>query len=90
MNLSKTEQETIILYNQEETLCECYTHNASLIRQLKKMASEGKPVEVVREEDGLGEFIFPKKWVKIRSPRNLSEEERARLSALAKKNFGKE
>ena len=40
MKLSKLEQESIILYNEEESTASIYTHDPKLIRKLKRLAEK--------------------------------------------------
>lgn len=83
------EQETIINYNQEEILAELYTCDASLIRKLNKLCEKHSTITVTKSDEYSKTYSFPKKWVKIRPPRQLSDEKRAELSERAKRNFKK-
>lgn len=91
MSLTKIEQETIMSFNEAEGKARVYTHNAALQKKLKQL--QGKfPAEVIfeREEPNGGAFYtIPKRWFKIATPRALSNEERARLSAHAKEVFSR-
>lgn len=40
MKLSKLEQESIILYNEEESTASIYTHDPKLKRKLKRLAEK--------------------------------------------------
>lgn len=89
MQYSKYEQETIINYNQEEKTASCYTFDQALIRKLDKLCETSDDIFRV---DGCTpgpakEYVFPKKWVRIRPPRQMSDEQRAAASERAKKNF---
>lgn len=81
--LTLYEQETIINYNREEPDASCFTHDPALIRRLDALARDGTGITVARQGDGWKEYRFPKQWVKIRKPRELSEETRAKLAARA-------
>lgn len=82
MSLTLYEQETIILFNEAEKTTSVYTHNRALIRKLEKLA-EDRPDDCRLKrrdpENRAAEYIVPKKWIKINAPRQLSEEEKARL-----------
>lgn len=82
MSLTLYEQETIILFNEAEKTASVYTHNRALIRKLEKLA-EDRPDDCRLKrkdpENRAAEYIVPKKWIKINAPRQLSEEEKARL-----------
>ena len=90
MGLSKLEQETIIVYNNAEANAHIYTCRSSLINKLQRYANEfPDKVKCIAEElnDGHREsasFIFPKKYISLRTPktRQLSEEQRERMSKL--------
>ena len=87
--LTRYEQETIINYNQEEDLCHCYTHDPRLMRKLDDFAQKSSVITVVKKGEDFGEYTYPKKWVKVRFPRELSEEKRKLLSEQAKRNLGR-
>lgn len=81
--LSRYEQETIILFNEEDDYAECYTHNRKLINRLRKLCNErGDEIEEIRDNcvGGLT-FVFPKSWVKVNPKRIVSEEKRAEMAA---------
>ena len=85
---SRIEQETILLFNEEEKTASVYTFNKSLQRKLASLAKE-RPEECYLDKpqntlDGAVEYIIPKKWIKIRASRILSDEQRAALSERAK------
>lgn len=93
MNLSRYEMETIISYNDEEKTASVYTHNRSLIRQLAAMAEE-RPDECkllrTNHEEMAVEYIIPKRWVKVRMTRILSEEQlQAARERAATYGFGR-
>lgn len=81
---TRYEQETIFNYNQEEKTASIYTHDPSLIRKMDKLASEDAAVTVVREGDGWREYSCPKKYIKVRAPRKLSDEQRAEMAERMK------
>lgn len=85
--LSRYEQETIINYNQEEQLASCYTHDKALIRKLDELAQKSSSITVIKTGDGVREYNFPKKWIKVQMPRQLSDEKRAELKLRAMNNF---
>ncbi|MDD3230683.1 MAG: immunoglobulin [Clostridiales bacterium] len=88
MKLSKLEQETIILYNQEETTASVYTHDPKLISKLRRL-SEKHPDKVYPERNdhtGAVSYIVPKSCVSIREPysdaRKLADSERAKKAGI--------
>ena len=75
-SLSLEEQETIFLYNQKDKTCFVGTHDRSLINKLNKLSEEDSSVVKIKEKDGYAEFQFPKKYIKVRPPRKMSDEQK--------------
>lgn len=90
MKMTKYEQETIINYNQEEKTASCFTYDRALIRKLDEFVRNGEAITVVREGDGWKEYKFPKKCVKVRFPRKLSDEQRREMAERMKRTVRKE
>ena len=90
MKLTKYEQETIVNYSQAEHLASCYTHDKSLMLKLDRLIEKGEAITVVREGDGWKEYKFPKKCVKVRFPRKLSDEQRQEMAERMKRAVRKE
>ena len=89
-DLTKSELETTINYNQDDKTATCYTCDRALIRRLDKLCDVSSEIAVSKTDDYSKTNIFPKKWVKIKKPRELSDEKRAELAERARKNFGDE
>ena len=92
MQLSRLEQETIILFNEEEKVAEVETFNKSLQKRLDEFCSEFPDMfQLVREDTEVGakRYAIPKSNVQIRKPRVISEKERNRLSKMGKKSLRK-
>lgn len=84
MKLSKIEQETILLYNEEEPTASVYTHDPKLIAKLKRL-SEKYPDKIYierKEHPGAASYIVPKSCVSVREP--YSEARRKAASERAK------
>ena len=88
MELTKYEMETIYNYNQEEPLASCYTMDKALIRRLDALAEKHNENTVVRSDEGVREYTFPKKWIKVRAPKELSDEQRENMAKRARERFG--
>ena len=88
MDLTKYEMETIYNYNQEEPLASCYTMDRALMRRLDALAEKHKEITVVRADEGVREYTFPKKWIKVRAPKELSDEQRENMAKRARERFG--
>ena len=77
-NLSRIEQETVILFNEAESTATIETYNGRLKRKLDRLATE-RPNEVTAQNgnDGARKYTVPKRWVTVNSPRVMSEEQKA-------------
>ena len=85
MPLSRIEQETIITFNEKETTATVYTCNRSLNRQLSELAkTRGEECSLDNADEYAVTCTIPKKWLKVRPNRILTEEQRAKLSAQMK------
>lgn len=71
------EKETVINFNNAEQNASCYTLNTHKRQMLLNLAEEyPDEVKIISKRDDMVEVTFPKKWVKIRPPRKLTEEQR--------------
>lgn len=87
MQLSRLEQETIILFNEEEKTAEVETFNKSLQKKLDGLCDEFPDMfQLVREDTEISakRYIIPKSNVQIRKPRVISEREKKRLAKRMK------
>ena len=87
MKLSKLEQESIILYNEEESTASIYTHDPKLKRKLKRLA-EKYPDKVYPDKAvhaGAVSYAVPKSCVSVREP---FSDERRRAASKRAKNAG--
>jgi hypothetical protein len=91
MKLTKLEQETIILANEEESLAQIETWNGRLKRKMEKLLTE-RPDEVTikraERDDSADVYYFPKKWIKINPPPIMSDEQREAARQRAIDRFG--
>ena len=71
------EKETVINFNNAEQNASCYTLNTHKRQMLLNLAEEyPDDVKIISKRYDMVEVTFPKKWVKIRPPRKLTEEQR--------------
>lgn len=82
---TREEQETIINYNQSGDTASVYTFNPTLIKQLDRLAKEYDTVIKESETESSRTYIIPKKWVKIRPPRKMSDENKQKAAERLKK-----
>lgn len=93
--MSAIEHETIINFNAEETEAQIYSCQHYMWNRCEKLGLQAKDIR----KDQNGEIISktyycPKKWIKIRKPRDISLEQREEMSERFKKvragsNFGR-
>lgn len=83
-NLTKYEQETIINWNNEEKTATIYTYDKSLMRKIDRRLSDHPDIKVLKHSEEFAEYEIPKKWIKIAFPRQLTDEQRAEMSARMK------
>lgn len=85
--LTLAERETIINYNQEGKRANVYTCDPVLIRKLDKIIIAGNAgIELESEDIYSKSYTVPKKWVKIRPPKVLSEKQLEVLKKLHEKH----
>ena len=88
MFLTGIEKETVIVFNETEKTAYIETPNARYKKILNKLKAD-YPDDVYFEhdenEDGFIAAQIPKKWVKLRGPRVLTDEQKAAYSERAKK-----
>jgi hypothetical protein len=74
--MTNFEKETYINFNDEEDFAVVCTYNNAWLRSMDSLASEKSEVEVMRRTEDYGEYRVPKKWVKVRPPRKMSDEQK--------------
>ena len=91
IKLTKLEKETIIAFNEAENFAKVFTYHEPLKKRLAIIAAKRpNEIQLFRSTPyGSVEYRMPKDWVRINSPRIISNEQRAKLSAQAKERFGK-
>lgn len=78
--LTKEEQETIIIYNNAEPNAIISTYDKKLIDAINAKISEfSSVITEVKNGEGFAEYTCPKRWVKVRFPRQLSSERQEQL-----------
>lgn len=90
--LTNAERETIICFNEQDNTARVFTYNRKMSNYLREQASDPQSKCIALEDNLNGGLTFevPKKWVKVRRGRQLSDEQRAELAARAReRGFGK-
>lgn len=89
MSYTLIEQETNINFNAESDQCVIYTAYYPMIRKLEKLMEQyPDEVKLVRKTDDDIQVELPKKWIRIKPPREMSEEQRQKCAERARINFG--
>ena len=81
MALTLSERETIIVFNEQDPLAEVFTYNGRMKRELSGLVC-ARPDDVQHTKtntEGGETYTVPKKWVKIRASRILTEEQKENL-----------
>ncbi|HOO13361.1 MAG TPA: hypothetical protein PK684_10450 [Bacillota bacterium] len=90
MTLSRREQETIIVFDEEDKIASVEVPiDSRLDRRLMKLDQE--PVEQFKLKKKVvsNRYEVPASWIKINAPKKMTDEQRAELAERARKNFGK-
>lgn len=86
--LTRCEQETIIIYNNQDKTALVYTCHSKMKNKLRLFAEQFPEDVIIEKEDEISiSAIVPKKCVaSIRTPkkREVSDEQRQRMSEMAK------
>lgn len=82
MTLSSCEKETVIVFNESDNDAEIFTHNGRMLRELEKLATERpEDVQHIKDNDtGGSTYRLPKKWVKIKASRILTDEQKEKAA----------
>lgn len=88
-NITKTEKETIIIFNEADNTADISTFNSALIRKLTALCKSRPNEATGKGPDQNGEFAFniPKKWVRVNASLILTDDRRKELSERAKLKF---
>ena len=91
---SRYEQETIILFNEEQKTATVETYNMKMKNKLLQMAKEKPDQVTIKLDDGQRvKAIIPKKWIRVSSPKIMSEEQRKvaseRMANIRNKQLGR-
>jgi len=90
MALSRREQETIIVFDEEEKVASVEVPiDSRLDRRLMKLEQEPVEQYKLKKKVVSNRYEVPASWIKINAPKKMTEEQRAELAERARKNFGK-
>lgn len=83
------ERETYINFSDAEDTATLCTFNRAWLTQMDELAAKSNSVQIKTRREGYGEYLFPKKFVKVKIPRTVDEKERERLAKIARERFTK-
>lgn len=88
--MTKEELETIISYNETPELADIETPNVKLKNRLAECMKEyPNDMKFLGSNGEFDRYLVPKKWIKVKPPRKMTEEQRAAAAERARINFGK-
>lgn len=88
-NLSKTERETIILFNEAETTATVYTCNTQVKNRLKELSLKSSEVYRENGDEYSQTYVIPKKIIRFGLPRELSEDQKKKRAINLQQNIAK-
>ncbi len=65
----------------------CFTYDQSLMRKFDIICEKSSEIIVTKKGGRMQGYSFPKRWVKIKMPRQLSDEQRQKAAERAARNF---
>lgn len=77
-NLTAEERETIIRYSYADDIAIVFTYDKPLQKKLTSLVKEREDIAIIEQGDEWTEYKVPKKWVKVRPPKqvNMTEEQK--------------
>ena len=89
MSLSNIERETVILFNEAEKTAIVDTCSSALIRHMDKYCADHADCSLIGKDEYGAKYVCPKRWIKVRAPRQLSDDQRREMAMRADYNFGR-
>lgn len=79
------EKETSINFNDAENEAVICTYNAAWLRKMDALCGRHEGFSARKREEGYGEYVIPKKYVTVRGPREMTEEQRMKSAERLRK-----
>ena len=91
MKLTQYEQETIVNFNEADSVATVYTYNSAFKKKLRLLSGQfPADAKFIREDQHGGvTYSIPKRWIKIQAPRMLTEEQRIASAERLRSNLGR-
>lgn len=83
MKLTAQERETVILFSDADDTAVLDTASPAMIRRMDKLCSRSHDINCTSRGERYARYVFPKKLISIRIPRQLTESQRAELASRA-------
>lgn len=86
MGISNYEKETIIIFNEEEQEARIETFKPTFKKKLDKLCLDYPELykRIKEGVDGGNVYLVPKRYIRVGSPRTVSEEQRKAMTERAK------
>ncbi len=81
--LLQIERETIVLFNEGETMATVETCSPALQRRMDTFCAKSPACCLLREDEHAKKYRCPKSWIKVQMPRQLTQEQRQKLRERA-------
>ena len=78
--LTLYERETIINFNEADSVAGIYTHNTALSNKLLKLSQTEPDLRIIRQTESALEVEVPKKWIRVSPPKKLSAESKQKMT----------
>ena len=78
--MTLAEQETTINWSRADKTASVWTTDPVVIRKLDEISHSDPAVTVLRSTEGARAYIVPIRWVSIKKPRQLSDEQKEKLA----------
>lgn len=83
------ERETYINFSDAEDTATLCTFNRAWLTRMDELAAKTNSVQIKTRRDNYGEYLFPKKFVKVKISHPVDEKERERLTKISRERFTK-
>ena len=90
MNLTASEREPILLFDDGTDTATLETCNKQWKKRMDALCVKNQACSLVSETAYSKKYRFPKTWVKVQMPRQLSDEQRQKLRENASAHFHRE
>ena len=87
--LKKYERETIISFNEKETIADVYTCSTQIKNRLKELSLKNSDIYLTNEDKYSQSYTIPKNIIRFSLPRELSEKQKQERALKLHENIEK-